>query len=108
VSDFFPYRSGELHVETLPVSRIATAVGTPFYLYSAAGFTSLYRRFAEAFIPEHPLICYAVSCVVRSLPASRPSGSSSPGLAKRRPSWRRHFQPASIKSMSSRYRNSIG
>jgi diaminopimelate decarboxylase len=60
VSDFFPYRSGELHVETLPVSRIATAVGTPFYLYSAAGFTSLYRRFAEAFIPEHPLICYAV------------------------------------------------
>ena len=34
VSDFFPYRDGELHAEEVPVSRIAAAVGTPFYLYS--------------------------------------------------------------------------
>jgi diaminopimelate decarboxylase len=60
VSNIFPYRSGELHAEEVPVSRIAAAVGTPFYLYSTAGFTALYRRFAEALAPETPLICYAV------------------------------------------------
>ena len=60
MSNIFPYRSGELHAEDVPVSRIAAAVGTPFYLYSTAGFTALYRRFAEAFAPEAPLICYAV------------------------------------------------
>ena len=60
VSEIFPYRGRELCAEAVPISRIAAAVGTPFYLYSAAGFTALYRRFAEAFISEHPLICYAV------------------------------------------------
>ena len=60
MSDFFFYRSGELYAEELPVAGIAAAVGTPFYLYSAAGFTSQYRRFADAFLPERPLICYAV------------------------------------------------
>jgi diaminopimelate decarboxylase len=60
VSEFFPYVGGELHAEEVPVGRIAAAVGTPFYLYSTGGFTALYRRFAEAFLPERPLICYAV------------------------------------------------
>jgi diaminopimelate decarboxylase len=60
VSDFFSYRGDELQAEGIPVSRIATAVGTPFYLYSAAAFTAQYRRFAEAFSSERPLICYAV------------------------------------------------
>jgi diaminopimelate decarboxylase len=44
----------------VPISRIAAAVGTPFYVYSAAGFTAQYRRFAEAFSAERPLVCYAV------------------------------------------------
>lgn len=60
MSDIFRYRGGELYAEEVPVSRIAAAVGTPFYLYSAAGFTAQYRRFADAFAPEQPLICYAV------------------------------------------------
>ena len=60
MSDIFSYSNGELHAEDVPVSRIAAAVGTPFYLYSTAGFTALYRRFAEALAPETPLICYAV------------------------------------------------
>jgi len=60
VSDFFSYRGDELHAEEVAVSRVATAVGTPFYLYSAAGFATQYRRFAEAFSVERPLICYAV------------------------------------------------
>jgi diaminopimelate decarboxylase len=60
VSDVFYYRGGELYAEELSVAHIAAAVGTPFYLYSAAGFTAQYRRFADAFLPERPLICYAV------------------------------------------------
>jgi diaminopimelate decarboxylase len=60
VSDIFHYRGGDLYAEELPVAHVAAAVGTPFYLYSAAGFTAQYRRFADAFLPERPLICYAV------------------------------------------------
>jgi diaminopimelate decarboxylase len=60
VSDFFSYRGDELHAERIAVSQIAAAVGTPFYLYSAASFTAQYRRFAEAFSGDRTLICYAV------------------------------------------------
>jgi diaminopimelate decarboxylase len=60
VNDIFHYRGGELYAEELPVANIAAAVGTPFYLYSSAGFTAQYRRFGDAFLPERPLICYAV------------------------------------------------
>ena len=58
--DFFPYRDGELYAEGVPVARIAEAVGTPFYLYSAGALSARYRAFVEAFAPARPLICYAV------------------------------------------------
>jgi diaminopimelate decarboxylase len=64
VRRYFPYRGprgGEvLHAETVPIPRIAAAIGTPFYVYSAAGFAAQYRRFADAFSAERPLVCYAV------------------------------------------------
>jgi diaminopimelate decarboxylase len=60
VNDIFSYRGGELYAEEVQVSRIAASVGTPFYLYSAAGFTRQYQSFANAFAPEQPLVCYAV------------------------------------------------
>ena len=60
MNEFFPYRGGELHAEDVPIEQIAAAVGTPFYLYSAAGLASLYHRFADAFAPARPLVCYAV------------------------------------------------
>ena len=56
----FTYREGALYCEQMPVARVAAAVGTPFYLYSAASFTAQYRAFADAFAPETPLVCYAV------------------------------------------------
>ena len=56
----FPYRNSELCAEGVPLSRIAASVGTPFYVYSAAGCTAQYRRMADAFGGERPLICYAV------------------------------------------------
>ncbi len=60
MSEHFPYRNGELYAEAVPVARIAQAVGTPFYLYSAGVLEARYRSFAEAFAPERPLICFAV------------------------------------------------
>src|SRR5262249_24715944 len=60
VSEFLAYRGGELHAEQIPISRLAAAVGTPFYLYAAAAFGRQYRRLVEAFLPDRPLICYAV------------------------------------------------
>lgn len=56
----FAYRNGELYAEEVPVGRVAAAVGTPFYLYSAASFTAQYRALAAALAPVRPLICYAV------------------------------------------------
>ncbi len=60
MSKFFSHRGGQLHAEGVPIAQIAAAVGTPFYVYSAAALTALYRRFAEAFADQRPLICYAV------------------------------------------------
>jgi diaminopimelate decarboxylase len=60
MSDWFSYRGDVLYAEEVPVPRIATAVGTPFYLYSAAGFTGRYRAFVDAFDASPPLVCYAV------------------------------------------------
>jgi diaminopimelate decarboxylase len=60
VSEFFSHRGGQLHAEEVPIARIAEAVGTPFYVYSAAAFSAQYHRFAAAFADEQPLICYAV------------------------------------------------
>ena len=56
----FPYRNGELCAEDVPIPRIAEAVGTPFYAYSASSFTAQYHAFAAAFAPDRPMICYAV------------------------------------------------
>jgi diaminopimelate decarboxylase len=60
MSEAFTYRSGKLCAEEVPVARIAKAVGTPFYLYSAGVVTRSYRAFATAFASESPMICYAV------------------------------------------------
>ncbi|MBV8888415.1 MAG: diaminopimelate decarboxylase [Alphaproteobacteria bacterium] len=60
MSEFFAYKSSQLHVENVPVPSIASAVGTPFYVYSAGAFESRYRRLAAAFEPDlRPLICFA-------------------------------------------------
>jgi diaminopimelate decarboxylase len=60
VSEFFAYRNGALWAEDVPVDRVAAAVGTPFYLYSAASFRGQYRALADALAPLGALICYAV------------------------------------------------
>jgi len=54
------YRDGELTVEAVPVSRIAAAIGTPFYCYSSAAIERRYRQFAAAFADRPARICYAL------------------------------------------------
>jgi diaminopimelate decarboxylase len=54
------YRAGELSVEDVPLSRIAAAVGTPFYCYSSAAIEQRYRRFAAAFADRPARLCYAL------------------------------------------------
>lgn len=61
--DRFDFRDGELFCEDVPVTRIAAAVGTPTFIYSAATFRDHYTRLAQAFAELDPIICYSIkSC----------------------------------------------
>jgi diaminopimelate decarboxylase len=54
------YKGGELHVEGVPLGRIAAAFGTPCYVYSRAALTEAYSSFTAAFQGRDHLVCYAV------------------------------------------------
>ncbi|MDB5926067.1 MAG: lysA [Betaproteobacteria bacterium] len=54
------YKDGELHVEGVPLSRIAAEIGTPCYVYSRAALTEAYLAFTAAFDGHPHLVCYAV------------------------------------------------
>ncbi|HRD46673.1 MAG TPA: diaminopimelate decarboxylase [Caulobacter sp.] len=59
----FEVRGGELHCENVPLSRIATEVGTPVYVYSRATFERHYTVFRDALVQAgvvDPLVAYAV------------------------------------------------
>ncbi len=56
---FFNDRDNALHVEDVPLARIAERFGTPCFVYSRAALMAAYRAYDEAF-GDHPhLICYA-------------------------------------------------
>ncbi len=56
----FDYRNGVLHAEAVNLSRLADAVGTPFYCYSTATLERHFRVFTDAFAGEKVLVCYAM------------------------------------------------
>ncbi|MBI2164274.1 MAG: diaminopimelate decarboxylase, partial [candidate division NC10 bacterium] len=56
----FEYRGDDLYCEEVPVSRIASEVGTPVYIYSHATLTRHFRVFDEAFAGVPHLICFAM------------------------------------------------
>ena len=58
--DGYSYRRGCLQVEELPIERIAAAVGTPVYIYSAAAIRRAYERMRRAFSPLGARLHYAV------------------------------------------------
>ena len=58
--DYYSYRNGKLFCEDVPVSEIASSVGTPAYVYSAATLLHHYRALAEAFSPLRATICFSI------------------------------------------------
>ncbi|HEX8416467.1 MAG TPA: diaminopimelate decarboxylase [Methylobacterium sp.] len=56
----FHYRDGRLHAEDVDLSRLADAVGTPFYCYASATLERHYHVFADAFAGDDALVCYAM------------------------------------------------
>ncbi|MDH5231685.1 MAG: diaminopimelate decarboxylase [Gammaproteobacteria bacterium] len=58
--DFFQYENGELHAESVPVSKIIKQVGTPTYVYSRATLERHWHAFNDAFADHPHLVCYAV------------------------------------------------
>jgi len=58
--DHFLYQNGSLCAEDVPLSEIAAAVGTPFYVYSTATLQRHFRLFDEALDWGPHLVCYAM------------------------------------------------
>jgi len=58
--DFFSYRNGELHAESVALALLAERFGTPTYVYSRAAIEHQWRAFDEAFAGLPHLVCYAV------------------------------------------------
>ncbi|THH36047.1 diaminopimelate decarboxylase [Aliishimia ponticola] len=58
--DHFLYRDGALHAENVPIAEIASAVGTPFYVYSTATLLRHFKLFDEALDWGPHLVCYAM------------------------------------------------
>ena len=62
--DHFNYRDGVLHAEDVPLTRIAQAVGTPVYVYSAATLRRHFTLFRQALDwADHSLVCFAVKAL---------------------------------------------
>ncbi|ABC21201.1 diaminopimelate decarboxylase [Rhodospirillum rubrum] len=57
--DYFSYRNGQLHAEDVALAAIAEAVGTPFYVYSAATLERHFRVFSDAFAGQPITLCFA-------------------------------------------------
>lgn len=58
--DHFLYRDGALFAEDVPLSEIAAAVGTPFYVYSTATLLRHFTLFDDALDGTDHLVCYAM------------------------------------------------
>jgi diaminopimelate decarboxylase len=56
----YVYRAGELHVEGVALSSVASQFGTPCYAYSRAALTEAFRSFDAAFSGRPHVVCYAV------------------------------------------------
>ena len=55
----FTYRGDEMCCEDVPLQRIATEVGTPFYVYSHATLTRHFQAFDGAFEGIQRLVCFS-------------------------------------------------
>ncbi len=58
--DFFEYRNGILHAESVALDRIADSVGTPCYVYSRAALERSWRAYRSGFGTRDVSIFYSV------------------------------------------------
>ena len=76
--DYFNRIDGELHVEQVPLARLAAEYGTPAYVYSRATIERHWHAFNDTFADHPHLICYAVKAnsnlAILNLMASMGSG----------------------------------
>ncbi|CAN5164713.1 diaminopimelate decarboxylase [soil metagenome] len=56
----FDLQGGVLHAEGIALPALATAHGTPLYVYSKQSLLDAYRQYADALGDRRSLICYAV------------------------------------------------
>jgi diaminopimelate decarboxylase len=56
----FRYADGKLYCEDVDLGLIATAAGTPCYVYSAQSILDAYRAYDDAFGDMPHMVCYAV------------------------------------------------
>ncbi|CAA0118173.1 diaminopimelate decarboxylase [Zhongshania aliphaticivorans] len=56
----FHYLNGELHAESVPLSKIAAEFGSPCYVYSRAYLEQRFTEYTEALAGQDHLVCYAV------------------------------------------------
>ncbi len=56
----FHYRDGHLYCEDVDLTRVATELGTPTYVYSAETILDHYARLDAALAPLDHVVCYAV------------------------------------------------
>src|SRR5262249_13663772 len=57
---YYPYRHGRLCWESLPLTKLADAVGTPAYVYSKAALLDSYAAYNHAFKDVPHLVCYSI------------------------------------------------
>jgi len=60
VTEAFPRTGGRLHCEGVALERIAEAVGTPAYVYSATALAEAYDAFDAAFAGVPHALCYSI------------------------------------------------
>ena len=56
----FQYRGDDLYCDEVPVSRIASEVGTPAYIYSHATLVRHFQELDQAFASVPHLVCFAL------------------------------------------------
>ncbi|MFQ3200093.1 MAG: diaminopimelate decarboxylase [Zhongshania sp.] len=56
----FHYVHGELHAESVPLSKIAAEFGSPCYVYSRAYIEQRFTEYTKALEGQDHLVCYAV------------------------------------------------
>ena len=58
--DYFAHKDGRLWCEDVPLDALASAVGTPAYVYSTRTVVEHVRKIRAAFAEFDPLVCFAL------------------------------------------------